>query len=348
MESETQKNVLVLRFSSAGDIVLTAPAMHALRKAWPAAQIYFAVKSGFVPLVEGNPDLDTILPVSSTRAFVSDVRRKARTMPEERWHAILDLQGKVRSRLTRGLVPAAKRVVWIKRPARDNLPVRLGIRPYRAEKPIADRYHDAVETLVGHTLPRGPLRYFVGRRYQEEADTALSNVDEPIVGISPGATWQTKRWPTERFAALATYIANAGFRVVITGSPDELDLAKSISQLEPRVITLTGKTSLGALGGLIHRCRAFVANDSGPMHIARALGVPTLAFFGSTDPRQFEFHGHRVLHEPVPCAPCHFHGRHRCPKKHFRCLMDIRVDQAWESLQELLRVERERVDWVNA
>jgi ADP-heptose:LPS heptosyltransferase len=76
------------------------------------------------------------------------------------------------------------------------------------------------------------------------------------------------------------------------------------------------------------------------MHISRGLGVPTLAFFGSTAPEQFHFEGHALLFSNEPCAPCHFYGRKACPKKHFNCLMNISADQAWEALQPLLDGER--------
>ena len=80
----------------------------------------------------------------------------------------------------------------------------------------------------------------------------------------------------------------------------------------------------------------FVANDSGPMHLARALGVPTLALFGSTDPGMFDFTGHHVLFAGVPCSPCSFFGRRRCPRGHFRCMLDLDVDCAWAALEPLL------------
>jgi heptosyltransferase-2 len=108
----------------------------------------------------------------------------------------------------------------------------------------------------------------------------------------------------------------------------------------PGAVDLSGKLDLRALGGFIARCAAFVANDSGPMHMARALGVPTLAFFGSTDPTMFDFHGHEVLFAAVPCAPCSFFGRRRCPRGHFRCMLDLGEERAWSALLPLLSAGR--------
>ena len=106
-------------------------------------------------------------------------------------------------------------------------------------------------------------------------------------------------------------------------------------------VDLCGKLDLRGLGGFISRCTAFVANDSGPMHMARALGVPTLSFFGSTDPTMFKFEsGHRALFAGVPCAPCSFFGRRRCPRGHFRCMLDLDEERAWAALSPLFSAGR--------
>jgi len=105
-------------------------------------------------------------------------------------------------------------------------------------------------------------------------------------------------------------------------------------------VDLTGKLDLPGLGGFVSCCTAFVANDSGPLHIARALGVPTLAIFGSTDPGMFDFAGHALLFAGVECAPCSFFGRSRCPRGHFRCMLDLTEERAWEALAPLLRAGR--------
>ena len=209
---------------------------------------------------------------------------------------------------------------------------------------FADRYHAAVEELVGRELPRGRLRYFLGPDDVAEAERVLraSGVDlsRPIFGLSPGANWETKRWPAERFAGLARRALAEGVQVAVQGSEAEAPLGASIAQLAPGTVDLCGKLDLRALGGFIARCAAFAANDSGPMHIARALGVPTLAFFGSTDPGMFDFTGHQLLFAGVECSPCSFFGRRRCPRGHFRCMLDLDEDRAFRALQPLLRAGR--------
>ena len=156
-----------------------------------------------------------------------------------------------------------------------------------------------------------------------------------MIGMSPGASWETKRWPAERFGALASRAADLGFQVVVVGSASEYELGRQVRAVEPRAFDLTGRLPLRQLGGFIARCQAFAANDSGPMHMARALGVPTLALFGSTPP-QFDFTGHEVITSTARCSPCSFYGRPICPLGHFECMMEIRVEAAWKSMERLI------------
>lgn len=348
MQPRAPKAVLVLRMSSAGDVVLTSPALEALRRAWPETRIVYAVKLQFATMVRANPNVDEVIELDAK----TGVRAMAARLRTAGCDALLDLQANPRSRALRWALRIPRTVVWEKRPWLDNVTVRLlRWKPYRASTTIANRYHRAVERLVGRELPPGELRHWVAEEDLAAAREALAKagVDpaRPLLGISPGATWETKRWPAERYGELARRALAAGAQVVLTGSPDEAPLAGTVKAIAPGCVDLAGALTLGSLGGVISLCTAFAANDSGPMHMARALGVPSLAFFGSTDPRQFEWDGHALQSvQGLPCAPCSFYGLARCPKGHFRCMLDLDVERAWGALQPLLaraRGERLRV-----
>jgi heptosyltransferase-2 len=334
------RTVLVLRFSAVGDVVLTAPAIDALRKAWPDARIVYAIKERLAHLVEHNPAVDEVVALRPGEGPLGYARRLRATKPS----VVLDLHGKIRSRILRALIPGVPKVVWHKRDFRDTLPVKLALRPYHSSMLFADRYHQAVEELVGQELPRGRLQYFLGPDDVAGSDRVLRaaglDPERPLLGLSPGANWETKRWPAERFAGLARRALQQGMQVAVQGSAAEAPLGRLVAQLAPGAVDLCGKLDLRGLGGFISRCTAFVANDSGPMHVARALGVPTLAFFGSTDPTMFDFKGHQVLFAGVECAPCSFFGRRRCPRGHFRCMLDLDEERAWGALSPLLRAGR--------
>jgi lipopolysaccharide heptosyltransferase II len=338
--TELPQSVLVLRFSSVGDVILTAPALAALHSAWPQARIIYAIKSSLRHLVAHNPHVHQVVSLEPDEGLVSFSRR----LRALGYDALLDLHGKIRSRLLRALLPRTLRVVWHKRELSETLAVKLGLRTYRAPMHFADRYHAAVEKLVGRRLERGELRYHLGPDDQRIADERLRaggiDLRRPIIGISPGANWQTKRWPVERFGELARMAIAEGRQVVVAGGTSEVRLGRQVSAIAPQVVDLCGQLDLRGLGGFISRCTAFVANDSGPMHMARGLGVPTLAFFGSTDPGMFDFRGHAFMFAGVPCSPCSFFGRSRCPRGHFRCMLDLDVAGAWKTLAPLLNAGR--------
>ncbi len=301
------ESVLILRFSAVGDVVLTSPAVDALRRAWPKARIVYAVKARLAHLVRANPNIDEVLTLDPGEGPFSFARK----LRAARCETVLDLHNKIRSKILRALLPSRRTVVWHKRDFKDTLPVKLALKPYHSSMLFSDRYHAAVEELVGSRVPRGELRYFLGPDDLANADQALMAAgvsrDVPILGLSPGANWKTKRWPVERFAALANRALRAGMQVVVQGSHDEADLSRFIAAHAPGAVDLAGK-----------------------------LDLPTLAMFGSTDPAMFEFTGHRALFAGVECSPCSFFGRSRCPRGHFRCMLDLDEERAWTELVPLL------------
>src|SRR5262249_7984564 len=192
----------------------------------------------------------------------------ARRIREKGPGAVLDLHNKIRSKLLRWQLRGVPSVVWRKRDFRDTLPVKLALRPYHASMRLSDRYHSAVEELVGRPLPRGTLRYFLGPHDAPPADEVLRShgLDprRPLLGLSPGANWETKRWPAERFAGLARRALSAGMQVAVQGSRSEARLGQLIAREAKGAADLTGQLDLPALGGFISRRSAFAANAPGP------------------------------------------------------------------------------------
>ena len=339
--------VLVLRFSSAGDIVLASPAIDALHKAWPGTRIVYAVKGPFADLVRHHPAVSEVIETREGESFLGYLARLKAAKPD----VVLDLHGKMRSRMIRWLLPRSiPKVVWNKRPWEDNLPVRLGLRPYKAAMLISDRYHAAVEMLVGGKVPYRrdaplprPRRPGNCGRGADEGRTRSGEADardEPRRELGDQAL---ARRPVRGAREARGGPGDAGRA---HRQPIRVPLAETVRAAVPNAANLCGALPLKALGGVISRCTAFVANDSGPMHMARALGVPTLTFFGSTDPDQFLFDGHHAMFAGVECSPCHFYGRRKCPKGHFRCMLDLSSDQAWGALTTLVARKGERVPFV--
>jgi heptosyltransferase-2 len=166
---------------------------------------------------------------------------------------------------------------------------------------------------------------------------ALLGDDGPWIGVNPGAFYGTaKRWPPERFAAAADLVARrAGAKVAIVGGPAERPLGEAIAaRLRAPARLLSGETTLGGLVGVLRRLRLLLTNDSGPMHLAAALGTPLVAVFGPTDWTETAPLGGRsvLVREEVECSPCLLR---ECPIDH-RCMTRVGVDRVVEAALPLL------------
>jgi len=159
-----------------------------------------------------------------------------------------------------------------------------------------------------------------------------------LAGVHPGAAWATKRWLPERFAELCRRLKSEGLTPVLIGGPGDAALGAEIAAASGAA-DLVGKTDLEELKSLMGRLSLFVTNDSGPMHLAAAAGVPVVAIFGATT-RELGFFpygaGHRVVEADLACRPCGLHGAKACPEGHFLCMRLLSVDQVQQACREAL------------
>ncbi len=335
----TPQSILVLRFSSLGDVLLTTPAMEALAKAWPKCRIFFATKEEMAPLLKGNPYITKIIALQKGETLFAFAKR-LRALDAG---AILDLHNKLRSKVLRALLWKWGRVVctWKNRSIRDYIPLPLSYKNYHSRILFANRFHAATESLVGAALPRGFLRYFPSEDELAKAKALLeeqrAELGNKIIGIAMGSAWETKRWLGAYFIRLINKLRLHHMQVVLLGSAVERGWASAVQeQLGAQAIINLCGAPLRISAALLHYCRAFVCNDSGPMHIARAMGIPTLAIFGSTDPAMFDLESHYLAYKGIACSPCGFNGRPSCPRRHFRCMKELLPERIWELLQEAL------------
>jgi heptosyltransferase-2 len=169
--------------------------------------------------------------------------------------------------------------------------------------------------------------------------------DEKIlIGINAGSAWFTKRWPKERWAGLIKKLAfTHRSRIMMVGGPGEAAWNNEIARLagSENCLDLTGKTDISELIGLIAGLKLFITNDSGPMHIAAALGVPVAAVFGPTTKELGFFpYGEKteVIETGLKCRPCALHGSNECPRGHFLCMKLITADKVFDAAERLYEV----------
>jgi len=335
------RKVLVRAANWIGDAVMTLPALTAIREGLPNRHLAVLTKPWVADLFSGHPAVDEIILYESPGRH-EGLRGKWRLARE------LRAKGFDLAILFQNAFEAALLAYWAKIPRRAgyNTDARgiLLTRAVSVNRLVKQGhqvdYYRAMTAALGFqsgiSAPSLPLAE--GRREEgEQILTACGLQNERrLIGLGPGAAYgPAKQWFPERFAALADRFAQEWrARLLIFGSRGDRETAARLARSSLTELTdFTGQTTLGQAMGLIARCRLFVTNDSGLMHVAAALGVPVVAIFGSTDPARTGPLGEkcRVLRKPLPCAPC---LQAQCPEKR-ECMEKISVDEVFQAAGEL-------------
>jgi lipopolysaccharide heptosyltransferase II len=311
-----------------GDAVLSLGAVRDLRRNFPGARLEMLARPWVAPLYEAVSEVDAVRPSGGLRADVRDLRGRfdaAVLLPNsfaaalavraagipERWGYATDGRGALLTRKAR--VP----------------------REVRGRSQVY--YYRAMLAGIGLTVSATPdVRLSAPAAWMDRA-AALLGGPGPWIGLNPGAFFgSAKRWVPERYAAAGERLAReSGARIAIVGGAPERPLGEAIAAaLSVPARVLCGETTLGELVGVLSRLRLLLTNDSGPMHLAAALGVPVVAVFGPTDWRETGPVGdrHRLVREPVPCSPCLLR---ECPIDH-RCMRRVGVERVLGEARALL------------
>ncbi len=336
--ASTSPNILAVRFSSIGDILLTTPLLRAIRNSHAGSRVTVLTKREYVPLLSHNPHVHRVLGLPPGRSLFG----VATELRGDRYTHLLDLHDNLRSRALRILVPGRWRSYPKHRLARALL-IRMKRNRYRDRRPVAERYFSAARDL-GVKPDGGPPDFFLGREAGEQASAWLESVglknESNIVAVAPGAAHATKRWPLEHWRVLVDRSVKSGFPVVVVGGPGDAKLGEALAESgRGRVTNAAGLFGLQATGALLQRSRALISGDTGVMHMATAVGTPVLALFGPTV-EAFGFFPYsikaEVLELPLPCRPCTTQGGPRCPLGHHRCMLDLQPGTVYEALGRAL------------
>jgi len=322
--------ILVVRYSALGDVVLATSVLDPLRARYPEARIEWVTQPAYAPLLDGLPQLAAVHRMESGAAAVVLRDRLRRG-----FDLAVDLQGKLKSWLVcREAAP--RRLTFRRRsPGRALLALLGGDRPLvRAH---ATRLYAEVLAPLGVDAP-GPTHVHLSRAAQALAADALERARPPVVLVAPGARWATKRWAPERFAEVADALAAQGASIVLAGGPGDREaFAAFRAAARAPVAADLSPLPVDALAAAIARAQLLVACDSGPVHLAGAVGTPALALFGPTSVvRWGPPPPSRALTLGLPCAPCSNHGGDTCPEGHHRCLGDLGAAQVVVAARELL------------
>lgn len=323
-----------------GDAVMATPALAAIRRAFPAAQITVVANPLVAELFVHHPDCDHVLRLvkRSGRGGLGDLWRFCRILRRERFHLAVLLQNAFEAAVMAVLAGIPRRAGY--RTDGRALLLTHGV-------PAVDKKHGLhhvdyyLQLLHQLGLPSADRQLRLALTSDEEEMAAELLGPGEWAAINPGASYgAAKRWMPERFAAVADSLAaEYGVKVVLTGGPGELEIGADIARgMYSQALNLIGRTSVRELMAVLGRCRLVVTNDSGPMHIAAALGVPIVAVFGPTDHTTTSPLGDRcrIVRHPVDCAPCMLR---ECPIDH-RCMTRVTADDVLVAARELLGNDR--------
>lgn len=343
---------LLIRLDHIGDLLMTTPAIHALKLRFPESSLSMLISPSAQPIIVGNPEIDALFTFrvpwyDGGRAQRFPFRayfRLVRQLRKERFDVAIDFRGDFRVLWFFSFLSGAKQRVGFAGLGGEFLLTRSC--PYDETMHFVEANLALVNCLDGPPAPPG-IQYFLKVSSEDVSyvDKLLSELgisaSDKIIGIHPATIphWQLKRWPPEHFAALAdALIRREGVKIVLTGGKDDAsELTQVVAAMQERVSVLAGKTSLSQLAELIKRCRLFISNDTGPMHIAVAVQTPLVAIFGPTDPRRSGPYGNpelfRVVRHDVPCRhPCFVSA---CPIDH-ECMNGITLENVLSACQDLL------------
>lgn len=351
-----KQKILIRSVNWIGDAVLTIPAIKAIRNAFPEAHISLLTKPWTAEIFSGNPDIDEIILYDKTFKGITGKFRLAKILRSSCFDTAILLQNAFDAAFLTWLARIPERIGY-KRDCRGFL-LTKGI-PVPVEIPgqhQVNYYLNIVRAIQENIEETPPYIHLTDNERQWARELIASKLHDPhlpLIGINPGAAYgSAKRWPPGNFAELIMKIINdLNGRVIIFGSQAEVEIANEIIneinvlkikkriEFGSRIMVMSGKTSLRELAALISECDAFITNDSGPMHIASALHVPTAAIFGSTDPAATGPFGksHKVITTNLPCSPC---LKRKCPEKHLACMTEITPDMVFGSLNEILPMQR--------
>ncbi len=321
----TRLKILILKPSSLGDVVQALPVLRLLKRHLPASEIFWWIDSNLAPLLEDDPDLTGIVRFERQRWAAPrhwpEMFRSVRWLREQNFDWVIDLQCLARSGAFAWLANG-KFLIGLDE-------VREGARGFYDFAVRRASFHTHAVDWYLAVLPHLGVPVHNHFEWLPEQPLVASTVKSKWqtngarwIAIQPGARWPNKRWPVEFFAELVRRLTQkfSAARFAILGGAEDKSLGGIISRVEPeRCFNLCGQTSLPEMVEWVRLCDLMITNDTGPMHVAAALGKPLVALFGPTEPRRTgPYHQlESVLRVELPCSPClkshcHYEKRNEC------------------------------------
>ncbi|MDT7041812.1 lipopolysaccharide heptosyltransferase II [Candidatus Nitronereus thalassa] len=345
------RRILVRGPNWVGDAVMCTPALQGIRQTFPSADICLLARPAVAQLLQNHPSVNDTIVYEHQAQHAGLMGRLRLAMNLQTMHfdlailfpnaldaAILTFLARIPNRY--GYATDGRS--WL---LTDAIPLPQGAKTLHQ----VHYYEELIRPLCSEYSPQPPLLQVSSDDERQAAELLFEHsvrMNCSILGLNPGSMYgEAKRWLPKRFAQAADQIvegwvtqehSESRAQCIIVGAPGEETLGHEIASfMRTTPVVLTGKTSLGALKAVIKQCRVFLTNDTGPMHIANALGVPVVAVFGPTDHKTTApfVPGYVIVRTPVECSPCLLR---ECPIDH-PCMTGVTVDQVVTATEQVLK-----------
>jgi len=363
--AQVNHKILIIRFSSLGDILLTTPVITLLRQVWPNSEIDYATKEEFASLLSDNQDINNLFLLKKGQPIKPLTEEIFKKVPQ--YSIIIDLHNKIRSVMLRKAINRAQDlpaiVIKFTKPyLKRILLTKFNKNTYKERKRITEQYFELIFDNIGNAkewygrmlsrklkkLPTRPTLYTANSTSLKEDTLPLwKNMThpspmKPTIAIAFGATWFTKMWPITKYVSLIKKLlqSNESLQIALVGSDSEqsqwLDMIKLSPQMNnKRIFNFMGKLSVIQSNLILSKCDILLTNDSGVMHMGSTQPkLYIIALFLSTV-EEFGFYpfapqeSFEVISKSLKCKPCNHKGLKSCPKKHFNCAELITVNEVY-------------------
>ena len=337
----TPKRILVTEVNWLGDAVMSLPALRAIRRVWPNAHLAVLVKRDLAGFFDGARWIDSVIPYIKDGGMrgLADTAKIVRQIRRGRFDLAILFPNNFRSALWSALARVPARAGYI-RDRRGPLLTHKVFPPREAAGTHQSRYWLAmIRSTLGIEIDSERTTLEVGEsdrdRMRQWLRAHRPRTEAPMIALAPGAAFgPAKEWPASRYAELIDLVVARGAECVLVGTPGERTKCEQVARGRSGVTVAAGETPIGDLIALLSICDGFVGNDSGCAHVAAALGIPTIAIFGSTDPSRTAPLGPKVavMRRAPECSPCF---ARTCRFDHYDCLRSIHPKEVVEALEKL-------------
>lgn len=322
--------ILVVRFSSIGDIVLTTPVIQALKESGESREIHFLTKKNFRSILEDNPHVDKLILIEKS---IDEVIAK---LKQENYDLIVDLHNNLRTKSLKSKLRKPSRTFQKLNIAKWLL-VNFKINRL-PDLHIVDRYLETVKDLIKEKPRKG--EFYISKENEVDPKELIGSSKGSYITVAVGAKFATKQIPTQK---LKEILDNAGLPIVLLGgTEDKIKGEEIVNSISGEIYDLCGELNLQQSASVVAQSKVLLTSDTGLMHIAACYDVPIVSVWGNTVP-ELGMYPYRpaskesyTIHEvkELSCRPCSKIGFESCPKKHFNCMM---MQNSAAIREELLR-----------